>query len=71
MQWYRGNQVHKELVKKYYGGGLSSFSAMLASLKPTDDRPIRWDVRCRNCRCVVIVIVCFVVSGYVNKSTYP
>ena len=29
------------------------YSAMLATLKPPADRPIRWDVRCRKCRFIV------------------
>jgi hypothetical protein len=53
MEWYKKNDFHKEVVKMYYNGGLSSFSAMIASLPVNQDRPIRWDVRCRNCRLMV------------------
>jgi len=52
-EWYKSNDAHKQIVKQYYSGGLEGFSAMLASLRASPERPIRWDVRCKNCRHMV------------------
>ena len=46
--WYANNAHHKSIVKEYHNGGLNEFSAMLATLEPK--KPIRFEVRCRECR---------------------
>ena len=48
--WYKNSPAHKDVVKKYYNGGLEDFSALLAQLKPPEGRPLRWELRCRECR---------------------
>ena len=49
-QWYKNSPAHKEIVQQHYGGGLENFTPLLASLKPSEDRPIRYEVRCESCR---------------------
>lgn len=51
--WYKTNQSHKQIVKKYYNANLNDFSALIASLVPHSERAIRWDVRCKGCRKIV------------------
>eukprot|EP01041_Mallomonas_annulata_P000505 gene505-964_t len=52
-KWYMDSPAHNRIVKEYYGRDLKSFSSMLASLSPSEDKPIRWDVRCQYCMRVV------------------
>lgn len=47
--WYKNSAAHKKIVKEYHNGDLQEFSAMLATLAPPPNKPIRWDTRCRNC----------------------
>lgn len=51
--WYKNSNAHKEIVNKYYNAGLANFSSMLGRLKAPEDTPIRWEVRCRDCRRMV------------------
>ena len=50
IQWYRNSPAHRQIVREYHGKSLEQFGAMLATLVPPDNRPIRWEVRCRKCR---------------------
>ena len=46
--WYVNSDAHKSIVREYHKGGLNEFSAMLSTL--VAKKPIRWEVRCRECR---------------------
>lgn len=48
--WYKNSPAHKEIVKKYYNAGLEDFSALLAQLQAPPHKPMRWELRCRECR---------------------
>jgi hypothetical protein len=51
--WYRNSNAHKKILANYYGSGMNSFSSMLAQLTPHKDKPIRWEVRCFQCKKMV------------------
>ena len=53
MHWYRNSNAHKKILANYYGSGMNSFSSMLAQLTPHKDKPIRWEVRCFQCKKMV------------------
>ena len=52
--WYKQSKTHKQIVKDYHSGDLEEFSAMLATLVPPAERPIRWEIRCRECRAMAV-----------------
>ena len=54
LNWYKQSQAHKDIVHDYYNAGLTSFSALLGRLKPDPETPLRWEVRCLNCRKMVL-----------------
>ena len=51
--WFHASKAHKQIVKQFQskseGGGLQTFSALLAQLEPSPDRPLRWVVKCSHC----------------------
>ena len=51
--WYKNSPGHKDIVKSYYGSGLTDFSSVLTRLQVPPELPTRWDVRCKICRRVV------------------
>ncbi|KAJ8612343.1 hypothetical protein CTAYLR_008368 [Chrysophaeum taylorii] len=45
--WYVNNLAHQKTVRRYYNRGMSTFSSMLGSLRPSKD--LRFHARCQHC----------------------
>jgi hypothetical protein len=71
--WYKNSSTHKQIVKDYHNGGLHEFSSMLATLVAPENKPIRWEIRCRKCFTVLegpAASVCSQCNTYIPPLPY-